>query len=88
MGKVECFVLAGIQLIFYSADHLPPHFHAKKKQAWEIRVNFLESVSGNLKYELIWGKHPTAKDKKAILENVLNNKAKLLEEFEAKVCLK
>jgi len=38
MGKVEAFRLDGLELLFYSNDHRPPHIHVLKRGAWEIRV--------------------------------------------------
>jgi hypothetical protein len=31
MGKVETISIHGVELIFWSHDHDPPHLHAKKR---------------------------------------------------------
>ncbi|MBA2663238.1 MAG: DUF4160 domain-containing protein [Bradymonadaceae bacterium] len=38
MGKVDSFAIPGLELLFYSSDHPPPHFHVRKPGEWEIRV--------------------------------------------------
>ena len=55
MAKLECFTIGGIELWFYSNDHLPPHFHAKRKGQWEVRVNFLESTPARM-FSVVWAK--------------------------------
>jgi hypothetical protein len=37
MGKVECFSLPNLKLVFYSNDHLPAHFHVIGSK-WEVKV--------------------------------------------------
>jgi hypothetical protein len=46
MPKVECFEIPGVYCWFWSNDHDPPHFHAKREGEWEIRVRFTESEEG------------------------------------------
>lgn len=36
MPKVACFKIPGLSCWFWSNDHDPPHFHAKKEGEWEI----------------------------------------------------
>ena len=33
-----------MKLWFYSNDHEPPHFHAKRRGQWEFKVLFLEAA--------------------------------------------
>lgn len=42
MGKVNSFSLEGIYSWFNSQEHRPPHFHAKRKGQWYVRVYFLK----------------------------------------------
>jgi hypothetical protein len=42
MAVIKAFSIAGMKLWFYSNDHEPPHFHAKRNGEWEMRVKFLE----------------------------------------------
>ena len=87
MGKVEAFVLAGLDLWFNSSDHLPPHIHVKRNGEWEIRVFFLLCTRSHLEYNRKWGrKDPPAATKAAILEAVSAHRAELLREWEQKVC--
>jgi hypothetical protein len=86
MGKLECFCIPGIELWFFSQDHLPPHFHAKRKGQWEVRVFFLEGSASEM-FEVVWIKVkqvPTA-DLKLLEEHVTANRAEILEEWERKV---
>jgi hypothetical protein len=87
VGQVEAFTLEGLKLWFNSSDHLPPHFHVKRRGDWEIRVFFLECAENNLDCEHKWGrKSPSAADRAAILKAVLDHRVTLLEEWERKVC--
>ena len=38
MPRLEAFSIPGLDLFFNSLDHLPPHFHARRRGEWEIRV--------------------------------------------------
>ncbi len=42
MALVSCFRLPWCRCWFYSRDHLDPHFHAKVRGQWEVRIFFLE----------------------------------------------
>jgi hypothetical protein len=91
LGKIDSFKLEGLDLFFNSNDHLPQHFHARKSGAWEIRVYFLlcskeKGLIFDIKYPL--NAQITSKDKSRILKLVLENRSKLLKEWERKVCLK
>ena len=41
MPKVDAFSLPGLEVLFYSGDHLPPHIHVRKTGKWEIRLYFI-----------------------------------------------
>ena len=91
MGKVQSFKLEGFDLFLNSHDHRPPHFHVRKPGEWEIRVNFLLcSREKGLDFK---PKYPpnlqiSSKDENRILKLVLENRSKLLMEWERKVCIK
>ena len=73
-------------LWFYSNDHEPPHFHAKRKGEWEYRVNFLQPV-GEM-FELIRStkKAQMSKaDREHLAEMVEKHRFELLREWEQKV---
>jgi len=88
MGKVDCFSLPSIDLVFYSNDHLPAHFHARSR-TWEIKV-FIETTTESaldygIKWSLLRSKKPSAKSLKAIAAMVCEHRVQLLEEWERKV---
>lgn len=83
MPRVVCFQVPGITCWFWSNDHNPPHFHAKKAGEWEIRVRFLEDASQM--FELIWGDEPSAKMLRSIAKAVEVNRPELLAEWEVGV---
>ena len=73
---------------FFSNDHLPPHFHAKRKGQWEVRVYFLESRTSEM-FNVVWprGKEIPRSDTKLLEEMVFEYRIEILEEWEAKVRL-
>jgi len=89
LGKVDSFEIPGLELVFYSSDHPPPHFHVRKPDMYEIRVFFLNCTVRSLAMEVKWargGKGPTALEVGIILSHVLANRVSLQEEWERKVC--
>ena len=91
MGKVSAFALEGLDFWFNSSAHLPPHFHARKPDRWEIRVFFLLCSDGHLEFEKKWppGRpDPRGPERDAILRATLEHRAELLEEWEQKVLTK
>lgn len=88
MGRVECISIPGLELLFFSGDHGPPHFHVLRKGAWEIRVFFLNCTWETMIYDVKWLKRsvgPSRKIKKRILEQVMENQIELAVEWESKV---
>jgi len=87
MATLKSFAIAGLKLWFYSNDHEPPHFHAKRKGEWELRVNFLEK--GESMFEVIWRKSKKtaipARDRKRLVEMVESHRLEILKEWEQKV---
>ncbi len=84
MATLQCFSISGLKLWFWSNDHNPPHFHAKKEGIWEVRVYFLEASSNMFKIK--WGdKAFSAKDRKALEEMVKVCRDEILKEWETKV---
>jgi len=85
VSEVKCIRFKGIKLWFFSNDHNPPHFHAKKRGEWEYRVNFLEAENAML--EIKWGEKEMPKAfRKILVGTVAKYRAPLLMEWEAKVC--
>lgn len=85
MAKLECFTIPGIELWFFSHDHLPEHFHAKRRGQWEVRVFFLEGSSKMFEVVRLRGREVPRADLQLLEENVTANRAELLEEWERKV---
>jgi hypothetical protein len=85
MGKVEAFRLDGLELLFYSNDHYPPHIHVVKRGAWEIRVYLLATTQQYLSFALKWGAEPSGRDQKRLCLAVDAHRAALLAEWEVKV---
>jgi hypothetical protein len=89
VGRVTSFVLAGLELWFNSDDHMPPHLHAEKPGAWEVRVYFLRDRADM--FETKWTTRPgrpsrgDVRDLAALAEA---NRAELLAEWEQKVNVK
>lgn len=91
MVKVENFNIHGLEAFFRSNDHLPPHFHVKKKGEWEIRVYIITSTE-KLHYSVKFPKNKkqflSSKEEKSILAFVIKNREKLYLDWENKVCVK
>jgi len=81
---VQCFSLTGLDAWFNSRDHLPPHFHAEKKDEWEARVMFMREPP---EIELCWGR-PSGRDKKRLREAAEHYRPTLLAEWERAVCIR
>ena len=81
MPKVACFEIPGLSCWFWSNDHDPPHFHAKKVGEWEIRVKFTEDQM----FESVWGEEPSGKLLRQLRKAVKDNRDDLLAEWEANV---
>ena len=88
MGKVECFSLSNLKLVFYSNDHLPAHFHVIAGN-WEIKVYIETTTRSSLHYSIKWSrlrrKTPSAKSLRAIAAKVCDHRLQLLAEWERKV---
>jgi hypothetical protein len=81
MATVNAFQIKGLKLWFWSGDHEPPHFHAKKSGEWEIKIFFLLAEQSMI--EIKWAdKQPSAKIIKKICELSRHNRVLLLEEWE------
>jgi hypothetical protein len=86
MAKLKCFSMDGVDLWFWPNDHEPPHFHAKRKGEWELRVKFLESRENM--FEIVWRKSKrtiSAREGKRLAEMVEKHRLEILREWEEKV---
>ena len=84
MTQLRCFSIPGMKLWFWSNDHEPPHFHAKRSGQWEYKVSFLESEAGM--FDLVWSKTQKAtisrQDKRALTDMVTTHRQALYQEWE------
>lgn len=85
MGKVEAFVLKGIECWFYSQDHRPPHFHAKKSGEWHFRIFFLTAKEEMLERVKGADRKLKARDRDALCDMTELYREELLIEWERKV---
>lgn len=79
MATVSAFAISGVKFWFWSNDHEPPHFHAKKRGEWEIKVSFLEDASQMI--EVVLGK-PPAKVQKTIAKLAEQHRLELLQQWQ------
>ena len=84
VGKVEAIDVEGLDLWFWSDDHGPPHFHAKRAGEWEIAVFFLEVTERSLVYEVKWGRGPAGRLAARIAGLVVAHREAPLQEWEEK----
>ncbi len=86
MAKLTSFSIDGMDLWFWSHDHDPPHFHAKRKGEWETKVKFLENADGMFEVvQTIKKKGISKADLKLLPEMVEEHRPELLKEWEEKV---
>jgi uncharacterized protein DUF4160 len=86
VGKVECIAVENLDLWFNSHDHLPPHFHVRRRGEYELRVYFLLCTKETLFYDVKWGEAPSAKVLSELRDLAVANRVALLKEWEQKVC--
>jgi hypothetical protein len=83
MSRVKAFEIPGVQMWFYSGDHRPPHFHARKPGQWQVRV-YIQAGRDEM-IEIV--RPPNArlrgKDVSALRRGVQQNRSALLKEWEA-----
>lgn len=81
MATVTAFNIPGLKLWFWSLDHEPPHFHAKRRGEWEAKVYFLRQRSEMIEVE--WaGKDPSSKSLKELASLAEAHRVDLLAQWE------
>lgn len=85
MGEVGCFRIEGVKCWFWSQDHRPPHFHAKRRGEWHFRVWFLQKEVAMLERRPGSKGRISAQDKKTLQQMAAHHRAELLKEWEQKV---
>lgn len=84
LAKVDAIAIPGLEMWFWSDDHLPPHFHVKKAGEWEISVHILETREQRLAYELKWGTGPSGRLQGTLARLVVVHREALYEEWSRK----
>jgi hypothetical protein len=77
----------GMEVKFYSNDHMPEHFHIQRKGEWKIIVRFLTSNSKVLDYTLEWKKTkegPGRSDTQKIIDYIINYKDLIIIKWNSK----
>jgi hypothetical protein len=85
MGKVSCFKLDGVECWFNSQEHRPPHFHARKKGHWHVRVYFQKTKDDMIERATGPRERMSSKDANALTDMAERCRAELLKEWEKKV---
>ena len=85
MARVGAFKLEGVECWFYSQDHRPPHFHARKRGRWEVRVYFMEASEAMLDRVRGARRQLAPREVKALCGVAERHRDKLLAEWEEKV---
>jgi hypothetical protein len=86
MGKVSCFKIEGIDCWFWSQEYRhEPHFHAKKRGHWHVRVHFMKAK--NVMIERVKGPRGriSSTDANALTNMAEQYRAELLKEWEKTV---
>jgi hypothetical protein len=82
VALVRAFQVPGLKLWFYSNDHEPPHFHAKRTGEWEVKVHFLEEFDRMIEVKWSASRLPS-KVLKNLAELAEEHRIELLAEWEA-----
>jgi len=85
MGRVEALEVAGLVLWFNSNDHLPPHLHAERPGKWGVAIRFLRPRDEMI--EVIWGRGPSGRERRELLDRVEARRFELHAEWARKVSL-
>ena len=80
MVRVRAFQISGVKLWFWSSDHLPPHFHAKRGGEWEVRIHFLRDPKSML--ETVWSRKNVGSVGKQLCSLAEEHREELLVEWE------
>ena len=81
MATVAAFLLPGVTLWFWSNDHEPPHFHAKRRGEWEVKVNFLLDEAAMI--EIVWSQtRPPRKLLRKLAALAAEHRVALFEQWE------
>ncbi len=81
MASVRAFQFPGLKMWFWSLDHESPHFHAKRRGEWEVKVYFLRRPSEMIEVE--WAdKAPSSKQLNELASLAREHRVELLAQWE------
>jgi len=82
MATVTAFEIVGLKIWFWSNDHEPPHFHAKRSGEWEVKIKFMLDPSEMV--EVKWSKKTPPKSVLNKLTSMAKaHRVELLEQWQA-----
>ena len=81
MATVRAFQIPGVTVWFWSNDHEPPHFHAKRRGEWEVKVSFLLDAKEMI--EIVWSeKEPPQRALQELTSLAEQHRVALLEQWQ------
>lgn len=81
MAIVRAFEIGGTRMWFWSDDHEPPHFHAKKTGEWEVTVRFMLGPAQMI--EVKWAeKSPSRRLLREICAKAEEHRVELFEQWQ------
>lgn len=82
MATVNAFQIDGLKIWFWSNDHEPPHFHAKRKGEWEVKVCFMLDQAEMIEV-MAWSKRrPTKTMLKSLTASAAKHRVELLKQWQ------
>jgi hypothetical protein len=82
MATVEAFQIDGLTIWFWSNDHEPPHFHAKRRGEWEVKLKFMLGPSDMIEVESWSKKTPPKKVLKELTSRAEKHRVALLKQWQ------
>ena len=82
MATVEAFQIDGLKIWFWSNDHEPAHFHAKRSGEWEVKVSFMLDQSEMIELEIWSKKTPAKKVLKELTSRAEKHRVALLKQWQ------
>ena len=82
MATVDAFQIDGLKIWFWSNDHEPPHFHAKRNGEWEVKVSFMLDQSEMIEVECWSKKTPSKRVLKELASSAEKHRVELLKQWQ------
>jgi len=82
MATVAAFRINGLKIWFWSNDHDPPHFHAKRAGEWEVKVSFMLDQAEMIEIESWSRKQPGKKVLRELTALAAAHRAALLAQWQ------